>query len=120
MPCYNLDDLTPVMHPGAFVHSTAVLMGDVIVDVRCSALLHSRPVAGPQESESAVDWDNLRFFLELSRTGRLTAAARRPGVDPTGGAARAGAGEAGTRLRVCWDFLREVAATNHAVMMGRA
>ena len=30
-----------------------------------------------------MDWDNLRFFLELSRAGRLTAAARRLGVDHT-------------------------------------
>ena len=30
-----------------------------------------------------MDWDNLRFFLELSRAGRLTIAARRLGVDHT-------------------------------------
>ncbi|MFC3609415.1 LysR family transcriptional regulator [Stutzerimonas tarimensis] len=30
-----------------------------------------------------MDWDNLRYFLELSRAGRLTAAARRLGVDHT-------------------------------------
>lgn len=30
-----------------------------------------------------MDWDNLRFFLELSRAGRLTTAARRLGVDHT-------------------------------------
>lgn len=30
-----------------------------------------------------MDWDNLRFFLELSRAGRLTSAARRLGVDHT-------------------------------------
>lgn len=30
-----------------------------------------------------MDWDNLRFFLELSRAGKLTAAARRLGVDHT-------------------------------------
>lgn len=30
-----------------------------------------------------MDWDNLRFFLELSRAGRLTTAARRMGVDHT-------------------------------------
>src|SRR5690554_6294101 len=30
-----------------------------------------------------MDWDNLWFFLELSRAGRLTAAARRMGVDHT-------------------------------------
>ncbi|WP_166260492.1 LysR family transcriptional regulator [Marinobacter salicampi] len=30
-----------------------------------------------------MDWNNLRFFLELSRAGRLTTAARRLGVDHT-------------------------------------
>ncbi len=30
-----------------------------------------------------MDWDNLRFFLELARAGTLTAAARRLGVDHT-------------------------------------
>ncbi|MDH4609270.1 LysR family transcriptional regulator [Pseudomonas sp. BN102] len=30
-----------------------------------------------------MDWDNLRFFLELSRAGKLTAAALRLGVDHT-------------------------------------
>ena len=30
-----------------------------------------------------MDWDNLRFFLEVARAGRLVAAARRLGVDHT-------------------------------------
>ena len=30
-----------------------------------------------------MDWDNLRYFLELSRTGKLTSAARRLSVDHT-------------------------------------
>lgn len=30
-----------------------------------------------------MDWNNLKFFLELSRAGKLTAAARRMGVDHT-------------------------------------
>ena len=30
-----------------------------------------------------MDWDNLRFFLELARAGKLTVAARRLGVDHT-------------------------------------
>lgn len=30
-----------------------------------------------------MDWDNLRYFLDLSRAGKLTAAARRLGVDHT-------------------------------------
>ena len=30
-----------------------------------------------------MDWDNLRYFLELARTGTLAAAARRTGVEHT-------------------------------------
>ena len=29
----------------------------------------------------AFDWDDLRYFLSVARTGRLTAAARRMGTD---------------------------------------
>ena len=35
MPCYEIDGLTPVVHPTAFVHPSAVLIGDVIVGARC-------------------------------------------------------------------------------------
>ncbi|MFO1322069.1 MAG: phenylacetic acid degradation protein PaaY [Burkholderiales bacterium] len=35
MPCYELDGVRPVIHPTAFVHPTAVLIGDVIVGPRC-------------------------------------------------------------------------------------
>lgn len=31
MPCYSIDGLRPVVHPDAYVHPTAVLIGDVIV-----------------------------------------------------------------------------------------
>lgn len=31
MPCYAIDGLSPVVHPNAYVHPTAVLIGDVIV-----------------------------------------------------------------------------------------
>lgn len=31
MPCYHFNGLTPVVHPSAYVHPTAVLIGDVIV-----------------------------------------------------------------------------------------
>ncbi len=31
MPCYEFDGLRPVVHPSAYVHPTAVLIGDVIV-----------------------------------------------------------------------------------------
>ncbi|WP_409295565.1 phenylacetic acid degradation protein PaaY [Pseudomonas sp. KCJK8670] len=35
MPCYRLDGLTPVIHPTAYVHPSAVLIGDVIVGPDC-------------------------------------------------------------------------------------
>ena len=48
--------------------------------------LHSAPRTARVNSmdlESAVDWDNLRFFLELARAGKLTVSARRLAVDHT-------------------------------------
>ena len=35
MNIYALDGITPVVHPSAFVHQTAVLVGDVIVGPNC-------------------------------------------------------------------------------------
>ncbi len=35
MPCYSIDGVTPVVDPGAYVHPTAVLIGDVIVGPGC-------------------------------------------------------------------------------------
>lgn len=35
MPCYRIDGLTPVIHPTAYVHPSAVLIGDVIIGARC-------------------------------------------------------------------------------------
>ncbi len=35
MPCYAIDGVIPVVHPSAFVHPTAVLIGDVIVGPGC-------------------------------------------------------------------------------------
>ncbi|MEE9102731.1 phenylacetic acid degradation protein PaaY [Pseudomonas nitroreducens] len=35
MPCYSLDGMIPVVHPTAYVHPTAVLIGDVIVGPGC-------------------------------------------------------------------------------------
>ena len=32
MPCYAIDNVIPVVHPNAFVHPTAVLIGDVILE----------------------------------------------------------------------------------------
>ena len=35
MPSYIIEDLIPVVDPTAFVHPTAVLIGDVIIEARC-------------------------------------------------------------------------------------
>ena len=35
MPCYSLEGVVPVVDPGAYVHPTAVLIGDVIVGPGC-------------------------------------------------------------------------------------
>jgi len=35
VPCYRLEGVTPVVHPSAYVHPTAVLIGDVIVGPNC-------------------------------------------------------------------------------------
>ena len=35
MPCYAIDGVVPVVDPGAYVHPTAVLIGDVIVGPGC-------------------------------------------------------------------------------------
>lgn len=35
MGCYEIDGVTPVIEPGAFVHDTAVLIGDVVVETGC-------------------------------------------------------------------------------------
>lgn len=35
MPCYAIDGIVPVVDPTAYVHPSAVLIGDVIVGARC-------------------------------------------------------------------------------------
>ncbi len=35
MPVYSLEGITPVVHPDAYVHETAVLIGDVIIAADC-------------------------------------------------------------------------------------
>ena len=35
MPCYAIEDLIPVVHPTAYLHPTAILIGDVIVGPGC-------------------------------------------------------------------------------------
>ena len=35
MPVYSLEGITPVVHPEAYVHETAVLIGDVIIGAGC-------------------------------------------------------------------------------------
>ena len=37
----------------------------------------------PRERTTGMDWDNLRYFLELARAGTLAAAARRLAVEHT-------------------------------------
>ncbi|WP_114416910.1 phenylacetic acid degradation protein PaaY [Marinospirillum perlucidum] len=35
MPCYQIEGVRPVIHPTAYVHPTAVLIGDVHIGPRC-------------------------------------------------------------------------------------
>ena len=35
MPIYSLEGITPVVHPDAFVHESAVLIGDVLIGADC-------------------------------------------------------------------------------------
>lgn len=35
MPCYKIEGVTPVVHPTAYVHPTAVLIGDVHIGANC-------------------------------------------------------------------------------------
>ena len=35
MPVYQIDGITPVVHESAYVHPTAVLIGDVIIEAGC-------------------------------------------------------------------------------------
>jgi phenylacetic acid degradation protein len=35
MPCYSIEGVVPVVDPNAYVHPTAVLIGDVIVGANC-------------------------------------------------------------------------------------
>jgi len=35
MPCYRIDNMTPVVGAGTYIHPTAVLIGDVIVGANC-------------------------------------------------------------------------------------
>jgi phenylacetic acid degradation protein len=35
MPVYSLEGITPVVHPDAYVHETAVLIGDVMIGAGC-------------------------------------------------------------------------------------
>lgn len=35
MPCYEINGIVPVVDPTAFVHPTAILIGDVIIGPRC-------------------------------------------------------------------------------------
>lgn len=35
MPCYEIDGVVPVVHPSAFVHESASIIGDVIIGADC-------------------------------------------------------------------------------------
>jgi phenylacetic acid degradation protein len=35
MPCYEIDGIAPVVDPSAYVHPTAILIGDVMIGARC-------------------------------------------------------------------------------------
>ena len=35
MPCYEIDGIRPVVHPTAYLHPTAVLIGDVLIGAGC-------------------------------------------------------------------------------------
>jgi phenylacetic acid degradation protein len=35
MPIYSFDGIIPVVHPSAYVHPTAILIGDVVIGPRC-------------------------------------------------------------------------------------
>lgn len=52
MPCYRLDGLTPVVHPTAYVHPSAVLIGDVIIGPRC----YVGPLASARGISAASCW----------------------------------------------------------------
>ena len=58
MPCYAIDGVIPVVHPSAFVHPTAVLIGDVIVGPDCyigpAASLRGRGRSGPPHGYSKM------------------------------------------------------------------
>jgi len=54
MPIYSLEGITPVVHPDAFVHETAVLIGDVLIGADC--------YIGPQAS---LRGDFGRIVVEL-------------------------------------------------------
>ena len=44
MPCYEIDGLRPIVHPSAFVHPDAALIGHVHVGARC----YVAPLASPR------------------------------------------------------------------------
>ncbi len=62
--------------------------------------LKAQERAAPARERTGLDWGNLKFFLELARTGSLTRAARRLGVDRNTVARRVAAleGELGISL----------------------
>src|SRR3546814_2544274 len=64
---------------------------------------------------SGVNWDDLRYFLELARTGKLTAAARRLSVEHTTVSRRVQACEASARSEEHTSELQSLMRISYAV-----
>jgi DNA-binding transcriptional LysR family regulator len=64
--------------PAALWRSTGLAEEIAMAESSVNAQARAAPA---QERAGGLDWGNLRFFLELARTGSLSKAARRMGVD---------------------------------------
>src|SRR2546421_319698 len=82
---YAIDGITPVVHPSAFVHASAVLIGDVIVGARAFVKAETRippralaagiPARVLRElSEEELRWkhDNMLLYQALAARGMAT------------------------------------------------
>ena len=79
MPIYALGDLEPTIHPDAFVHPDAVIIGDVRLDERCS-IWPGAVLRTVSKSEATGLPENRRFskFAGLGGSDRGTQRAVRP------------------------------------------
>jgi hypothetical protein len=62
---YSIDGITPVVHPEAYVHPSAVLIGDVIVGPRLSA-----------RRRACAIWPHRHRTGQISRTAAWCTASR--------------------------------------------